>query len=111
MGYSGDRRMGNDHLDAQVSARLLKRAQTIKGGREPLATALGVHPHDLALWIAGKTFPPQAIFEKVVALILDAHEGRAAKEAVASAGSTKPRALVADSPAGVDVIARMLGDE
>src|SRR5919197_1633003 len=112
MRYSGDNRMGNDHLDAQVSARLLKRAQTIKGGREQLAKALGVHPHDLALWVAGKTFPPQAIFERVGALIPDAHEGHAAKEAVAqTAGSTRPRALVADSPAGVDVIAKMLGDE
>jgi CheY-like chemotaxis protein len=105
--------MGNDHLDAQVSARLLKRAQTIKGGREQLAKALGVHPHDLALWVAGKTFPPQAIFEKVVALILDAHEGRAAMEGAApiAGSSRRPRALVADSPAGVAVIAKMLGDE
>ena len=39
--------MGNDHLDAQTSARLLKRALAIKGTREQLAETLGVHPHDL----------------------------------------------------------------
>src|SRR5260221_415754 len=65
------RAVGNDQLDAQTSARLLKRALVIKGTREKLAEALGVHPHDLALWLAGKAFPPQAIFEGVLEIILD----------------------------------------
>lgn len=114
--------MGNDHLDAQTSARLLKRAQAIHGGRERLAETLGVHPHDLALWTAGKAFPPQAIFDKVLEIILDAHD--AAQSAAPSAGecapapraagrrgSAKPRALVADSEESFAVISRILGDE
>ena len=43
----------------------------IKGTREALADALGVHPHDLALWLAGKASPPEPIFERVLEIILD----------------------------------------
>src|SRR2546425_10330103 len=114
--------MGNDHLDAQTSARLLKRAQAIKGGREPLAESLGVHPHDLALWTAGKAFPPQAIFDKVLEIILDAHDDAVGKSPTAGdakdkqrgeqlPASTKPRALVADSAESFAVLSRILGDE
>jgi CheY-like chemotaxis protein len=114
--------VGNDHLDAQTSARLLKRAQAIHGGRERLAQTLGVHPHDLALWTAGKAFPPQAIFDKVLEIILDAHDDaqRSARSTGSSApapratepqGSTKPRALVADGEESFAVISRILGDE
>jgi CheY-like chemotaxis protein len=121
--------VGNDHLDAQTSARLLKRAQAIQGGRERLAEILGVHPHDLALWTAGKAFPPQAIFDKVLEIILDAHDE--AQSAAQSAGSSapaarekeakrdapaqepvrKPRALVADSEESFAVISRILAGE
>jgi CheY-like chemotaxis protein len=122
--------VGNDHLDAQTSARLLKRAQAIHGGRERLAETLGVHPHDLALWTAGKAFPPQAIFDKVLEIILDAHDDvqsatpSTARSATQSTGrsapapraterqrSTKPRALVADSEEAFAAISRILGDE
>jgi CheY-like chemotaxis protein len=118
--------VGNDHLDAQTSARLLKRAQAIRGGRERLAETLGVHPHDLALWTAGKAFPPQAIFDKVLEIILDAHDeaqsgGHSTPHSTRSAapapratdtqGSTKPRALVADSEESFAVISKILGDE
>ena len=116
--------MGNDHLDAQTSARLLKRAQSIKGGRERLAEILGVHPHDLALWTAGKAFPPQAIFDKVLEIILDAHDDAspARKPAPVRDAKDQPRgeqlpapaksrALVADSPESFAVISRILGDE
>src|SRR6185503_17775976 len=121
--------VGNDHLDAQTSARLLKRAQAIHGGRERLAETLGVHPHDLALWTAGKAFPPQAIFDKVLEIILDAHDDAAAGNSAAqsTAQSTErsapapraaerpspaaPRALVADSKESFAVISRILGDE
>ena len=101
--------MGNDHLDAQTSARLLKRALAIKGTREKLAEALGVHPQDLAQWLAGQSFPPQGIFEKVLEIILD--EGKAAPAAAASAEPSRPRVLVADSPEGGAAIARILGEE
>jgi CheY-like chemotaxis protein len=114
--------VGNDHLDAQTSARLLKRAQAIHGGRERLAETLGVHPHDLALWTAGKAFPPQAIFDKVLEIILDAHDeaqsgahstpsSAPAPRATEPQGSTKRRALVADSEDSFAVISRILGDE
>jgi hypothetical protein len=110
--------VGNDHLDAQTSARLLKRAQAIQGGRERLAEILGVHPHDLALWTAGKAFPPQAVFDKVLEIILDAHDDASAGRKSAPAArateprrSTKPRALVADSEESTAVISRILGDE
>jgi CheY-like chemotaxis protein len=114
--------VGNDHLDAQTSARLLKRAQALHGGRERLAETLGVHPHDLALWTAGKAFPPQAIFDKVLEIILDAHDdaqsatpstrkSAPAPRATEPRGSTKPRALVADSEQSFAVISRILGDE
>jgi CheY-like chemotaxis protein len=120
--------VGNDHLDAQTSARLLKRAQAIQGGRERLAEILGVHPHDLALWTAGKAFPPQAIFDKVLEIILDAHDeaqsgAQSAGSAVPAAGGketprgapvegpAKPRALVADSKESFAVISRILAGE
>jgi CheY-like chemotaxis protein len=116
--------MGNDHLDAQTSARLLKRAQALKGGRERLAEILSVHPHDLALWMAGKAFPPQSIFDKVLEIILDTHDNASPARNAAPVPETKdqarggplpapakPRALVADSPESFAVIARTLGDE
>jgi CheY-like chemotaxis protein len=104
--------VGNDHLDAQTSARLLKRALTIKGTREKLAEALGVHPHDLALWLAGKSFPPQAIFEAVLEMILD--DNRPSAAADAGAAAAKPathRVLIAESTEGYAVLRRILGDE
>jgi CheY-like chemotaxis protein len=104
--------VGNDKLDSQVAARLLKRAQAIKGSRERLAEALEVHPHDLAHWIAGKAFPPQRIVEKVLEIVLDAHDAHSDRQSADSteAKGRKPRALIAESPAGVQAISRMLGD-
>jgi CheY-like chemotaxis protein len=102
--------VGNDQLDAQTSARLLKRALAIKGSREKLAETLGVHPHDLALWLAGKSFPPQAIFESVLEIILD-EKAAAARPAAAPAHSAKRRVLIAENAEGYAVLARILGDE
>jgi CheY-like chemotaxis protein len=104
--------VGNDHLDAQTSARLLKRALAIKGSREKLAEALGVQPHDLALWLAGKTFPPQAIFESVLEIILDENQPAAASEAgAAAARAAKRRVLIAENAEGYAVLSRILGGE
>ena len=100
--------MRNDHLDAQTSARLLKRALAIKGSREHLAEALGVHPHDLALWLAGKAFPPQSIFEAVLEIILD--EKSAAPQAT-DTGARRPRVLVAYNAEGYAILSRILGEE
>ena len=101
--------MGNDHLDAQTSARLLKRALAIKGTAERLAEVLGVQPHDLALWLAGKTFPPQAIFESVLEIILDENQPSAPSDTAAE--RAKHRVLVAENAPGYAVLSRILGDE
>ena len=101
--------MGNDHLDAQTSARLLKRALAIKGTPEKLAEVLGVQPHDLALWLAGKTFPPQAIFESVLEIILDENQPSAPSDTAAE--RAKHRVLVAENAPGYAVLSRILGDE
>ncbi|MBV9191534.1 MAG: response regulator [Betaproteobacteria bacterium] len=99
--------MGNDRPDAQTSARLLKRALTIKGSREKLADSLGVHPHDLALWLAGKGSPPEAVFERVLEVVLDE---RAAPSAAPDADGRR-RVLIADDPAGYAALALVLGNE
>ena len=99
--------MGNDRPDAQTSARLLKRALTIKGSREALAKSLDVHPHDLALWLAGKAAPPDAVLEQVLEIILDekAMPARAAEQ------GPRRRVLIADDPAGYAALALVLGNE
>ena len=99
--------MGNDQLDAQTSARLLRRAQTIKGSREALAEALGVGDEDLGVWLQGRAFPPEPLFEKVVDIILGEH-----RVADAPAGAKRaPHVLVAESREGFAVLSRILGDE
>jgi CheY-like chemotaxis protein len=100
------RGVGDDKLDAQTSARLLKRAQAIKGSREALAEALGVHPHDLALWLAARAFPPEPIFEKVLGIILDEN-----KPAAPMAQPARKRVLIAESQQGFQALAGVLGDE
>src|SRR5260221_12413707 len=85
--------VGNDRPDVQTAARLLKRALAIKATREALADALGVHPHDLALWLAGKAAPPEPIFERVLEIILDA---KPAPSAPGQPAAGKRRVLIAD---------------
>ena len=102
------RRVGKDPLDAQTSARLLKRAQTIKGSREDLAQALGVRAEDLAAWMQARSFPPEPIFEKVVDIILGEHRG---KDESPAAGKRAPQVLVAESRDGFAVLSRILGGE
>ena len=99
--------MGNDRPDAQTSARLLKRALAIKQTREALADALGVHPHDLALWLAGKASTPDVVFERVLEIILDE---KAAPAPAADPGPRR-RVLIADDPAGYAALALVLGNE
>lgn len=99
--------MGNDRPDTQTSTRLLKRALAIKGSRERLADSLGVHPHDLALWLTGKAAPPAAVFEQVLEIILDE---KAAPAPEADPGPRR-RVLIADDPAGYAALALVLGNE
>jgi CheY-like chemotaxis protein len=105
-----DRLVGNDALDAQTSARLLKRALALVGSRERLTAILAVQEADLATWIAGKSFPPSAIFEKLLELILDADAAKRPPAAQANQEARK-RLLVADGSQGCEVIAAILGDE
>src|SRR5258706_52216 len=105
------RAVGNDQLDAQTSARLLKRALVIKGTREKQAEALGVHPHDLAVWLGGKAFPPQAIFEGVLEIILDEKKPAAHAALPGAQATPKRRVLVAESAQGYEVLAKVLGEE
>jgi CheY-like chemotaxis protein len=98
--------MGNDHLDAQVAARLLRRAANIAGGAGRLAELLGVRPEELARWLAGRAFPPEPIFERALAILLDAH---AALGPPLPAGQRRPRVLVAASEESAEAICRMLG--
>jgi CheY-like chemotaxis protein len=104
----------DDPIDPKISARLLKRVEAIKGGREQLADYLGAHPHDVARWIAATSFPPQVVFEKVLEIVLEAHEKKFS-EAVgshnAAGDSAKPAVLLADSAEACAVLATILGGE
>ena len=100
------RAVGNDQLDAQTSARLLRRAQTIKGSRENLAEALGVRDEDLSVWLQGRAFPPEPVFESVVDIILGEHRVNHAPGA-----QRRPHVMVAESREGFVALARILGDE
>lgn len=68
---------------AEMCARILQQCESLRGGRETLAAELGVHPYDLALWIAAKSGPPRAVFEKAMEIILAEHDRRAALQAQA----------------------------
>jgi len=63
---------------AEMCARILQQCESIRGGREGLAEFLGVHPTEVAYWLAGKSGgPTRAVFEKAVGLILEEHDRRA----------------------------------
>lgn len=63
---------------AEMCARILQQCEALQGGRETLAASLGVHPHDLGLWLAAKGGPPREVFEKAMDIILAEHDRRAA---------------------------------
>ena len=65
---------------AEMCARILQQCEVLRGGREGLATYLGVHPTELAIWVSGRSGPPRAVFEKAVDVILAEHERRAQEE-------------------------------
>jgi len=60
-----------------MCARILQQCESLRGGRENLAAFLGVHPHQLALWVAAKSGPPRVIFDKAIDVILEEHYRRA----------------------------------
>jgi hypothetical protein len=52
------------------TAKIMKRAETIAGGREALARHLGVEPYKVGEWIAGLTDAPHDIVNKAVDLLI-----------------------------------------
>jgi hypothetical protein len=62
---------------AEMCARILQQCESLQGGRENLAEFLGVHPHQVALWLSAKSGPPRQVFEKAVDVILEEHDRRA----------------------------------
>jgi hypothetical protein len=63
-----------------MCAAILKQCEVVRGGRENLAAFLEVHPHQLALWLTGKSGPRRSVFEKAMEIILAEHDRRAALE-------------------------------
>ena len=68
---------------AEMCARILQQCEALQGGRENLAKFLGVHPTEVAIWVAGKSGPPRAVFEKAMEIILAEHDRRAQIETAA----------------------------
>ena len=64
-----------------MCARILQQCEYLQGGREPLAKFLGVKAAELDDWLAARTGPPRAVFERAMELILAEHDRRAAQEA------------------------------
>ena len=58
-------------MDGELKARLLRRACEIAGGRERLATRLGVEVHALEFWMSGRATPPERVFLSVVDIVLE----------------------------------------
>ena len=80
---------------AEMCARILQQCESIRGGRENLAAFLGVHPTEVAYWVAAKSGgPSREVFEKAVGLILEEHDRRA--QAVQKSGPP-PRRRHSDS--------------
>jgi DNA-binding transcriptional regulator YdaS (Cro superfamily) len=65
---------------AEMCAQILKQCEVVRGGRESLASFLGVHPTQVAIWMSGKSGPPRAVFEKAMEIILAEHDRRQALE-------------------------------
>jgi DNA-binding transcriptional regulator YdaS (Cro superfamily) len=67
-------------MNAQLKARLIGRACDIAGGREQLATRLGVEAHALEFWLSGRATPPERVFLTAVDLVLEDDIARAAHD-------------------------------
>jgi hypothetical protein len=72
--------MENKPRWAEMCARILQQCEVLHGGREGLASHLGVAPDDLAEWVSGRSGPPRAVFEKAVDVNLAEHDRRAEEE-------------------------------
>ena len=66
---------------AEMCARILQQCEYLQGGRERLAAFLQVSKSELDDWIAARSGPPRAAFERAMEIILAEHDRRAAQEA------------------------------
>ena len=64
-----------------MCARILQQCEFLHGGRDRLAAFLQVPKSELDDWIAAKSGPPRAAFERAMEIILAEHDRRAAQEA------------------------------
>ena len=66
-----------------MCARILQQCEYLRGGKDSLASFLSVDEDELASWLAARSGPPRAVFEKAMELILAEHDRRASLEAKA----------------------------
>ena len=64
-----------------MCARILQQCEHLQGGRDRLARYLGVPAAELDEWLAARSGPPRAVFERAMELILAEHDRRTAREA------------------------------
>jgi hypothetical protein len=63
-----------------MCARILQQCEHLQGGRDRLAGFLGVQRGELDEWLAARSGPPRAVFERAMELILAEHDRRTALE-------------------------------
>ncbi len=61
-----------------MCARILQQCEVLRGGRQNLASFLGVGADELGDWVEAKSGPPRSVFEKAMEVILAEHDRRAA---------------------------------
>ena len=64
-----------------MCARILQQCEQLQGGGDKLAAFLGVKRAELDDWLAARSGPPRAVFERAMELILAELDRRAAREA------------------------------
>jgi hypothetical protein len=64
-----------------MCARILQQCEHLQGGSDRLAGFLEVSRADLEEWLAARSGPPRAVFERAMEIILAEHDRRTAQEA------------------------------
>jgi DNA-binding transcriptional regulator YdaS (Cro superfamily) len=67
-------------MSDDLKRRLVTRACEIAGGRERLASRIGVETHALEFWLSGRATPPERVFLSVVDLVLEDDMARAVQD-------------------------------
>jgi hypothetical protein len=68
----------------------IKRAAELLGGFDNLGAHIGVDPQDLARWASGAGAPSDAIFLKIVDIVLDKQLGTPRSSALQTSGKPAP---------------------